>query len=158
MGIVIRMHKPVIVQYISATFVFFSFTMIALPIIAAERLSQNDLIGTWTSNISVIKGEIQLLKINADHSVTFIRRFPNGVEQSLTTYQDAGGYQMVQDILILVFKKGTDKVVYKLVLSGWKTKNTKALYGTLFMYRDGIQFNGIPVSFRSSVSGSGNHE
>jgi hypothetical protein len=40
------------------------------------------------------------------------------------------------------------ELAYKFVMSGWRVGGHRQIFGTLFMYRDGQLFNGLPVGFK----------
>jgi len=119
--------------------------IISSQAIAVENLKLTDLHGIWISNYSPVKGEVQRLIIKEDLSTYFERSF-NNVNQEFNAEPTA--FLQYEDVIILRYNIPNKGLRYKLVLSGWHTKSTYALYGTMFMYKEGKQFNGLPVSFR----------
>jgi hypothetical protein len=110
---------------------------------AAENLIQEDYSGTWNSDYAAVKNEKQILIISLSSVSVFERHFENKNTQVLNTET----FELVDDLLILTFTSPDNVFGYKLVLSGWKSNNRKMLYGSMFMYRKGTQFNMLPVSF-----------
>ena len=109
-----------------------------------ENLGKSDFHGAWHSDWTSFKGESHTLIINADLSTSFIRELESGEVQSFKS--EPSHAELKKDLIIL--KYGSCRGVgYKLVLSGWKLEHMKKLYGFMFMYRNGKQFNGVPVSF-----------
>ena len=118
-----------------------------MPVLAHSscNLREQDYAGEYTSDWVAVKGEKQALRINGDHSSEFVRTFEAGDSQRF----QSKSFQLVEDVLIIKYFKESGALAYKLILSGWKIDEIKALYGTMYMYRDGKQYNGLPVSFRS---------
>ena len=113
---------------------------------AAQNLERSDFIGSWVSNWTSVKGEEQSLDITDSLTSVFHRKFEGKVhEQRYTSNQSAA--ELIDDMLVIKYQNEESVLVYKLVLSGWKSTNAKVLYGTMFMYRNGNQYNGLPVSF-----------
>jgi hypothetical protein len=110
---------------------------------AAENLAKEDYDGVWKSNYAVVKNEKQDLEITLDSVSVFKRHLDSNNPQILSTKK----YQLVDDLLLLTFNSSDNVFGYKLALSGWKSKNKKTLYGSMFMYRKGVQFNMLHVSF-----------
>ena len=84
--------------------------------------------------------------INKDYSTHFERKFDHGNNQKFDS--PASLFTQQEDLLIIKYNNKQNELRYKLVLSGWRTGDTYALYGFMYMYRNGKQFNGLPVSFR----------
>jgi len=118
-----------------------------MPVLAHSscNLREQDYAGEYISEWVAVKGEKQALRINGDHSSEFLRTFEAGDSQRF----QSKSFQLVEDVLIIKYFKESGALAYKLILSGWKIDEIKALYGTMYMYRDGKQYNGLPVSFRS---------
>jgi len=113
---------------------------------AAQNLERADFVGSWVSNWTSVKGEQQYLDITENLKSVFIRKFEgNTQEQRHTSNQNET--QINEDLLVIKYHNEQGVLVYKLVLSGWKSTNAKVLYGTIYMYRKGNQYNGLPVSF-----------
>lgn len=113
---------------------------------AAENLMRDDYNGAWTSSYVVVKNEKQILNISLNSRSVFERHFENNNSQVLNTER----YELIDDLLVLTFKSPGNVFGYKLALSGWKSKKRKTLYGSMFMYKNGVQFNMLPVSFVSA--------
>lgn len=109
----------------------------------ADNLSPDDYFGIWGSSWTAVEGETQKLQINADLSSIFIRTFVDGERESFRSNQS----EMIGDLLLLKYFDKEGRLQCQLVLSGWKVDDTKRIYGTMYMYRQGVQFNGLPVSF-----------
>ena len=118
---------------------------VSLPILAWENLQLEDFYDTWMSEEAVVSGEKQRLIIKSDESAVFSRSFTDHPEQVFNIKCD--NFHWINGIVILDFDKNKLDAGYKLVLSGWKSDNTKVLYGILYMYRNGLLFNGIHVYF-----------
>ena len=124
--------------------VIFSLLSVLFAVPAfADNLSTNDYFGTWRSDWVAVKGESQTLQINSDSKSVFSRTFADGKRQVC----QSGKIEKNGDLLILRCEYEKGGLVYKLVLSGWKLDEIKKIYGTMYMYKDGVQFNGLPVSF-----------
>ena len=123
--------------------IIFLLLLVSGQLIAAENLMQGDYDGTWKSNYVAVKNEKQVLMIDLDSVSVFERRFENNNSQVLSTET----FELLDDLLVLTFTSPDKVFGYKLALSGWKSTSRKTLYGSMFMYRNGIQFNMLPVSF-----------
>ena len=124
-------------------FLFFAFIA---PVYSAENLLSTDYIGTWvTHGRTSVKGEKQKLIINKDDSSYFERNFDKNNQKFNSP---AALFSHQEDLLIIKYNNKDNELRYKLVLSGWRSGETYALYGFMYMYSDGKQFNGLPVSFR----------
>ena len=108
-------------------------------------LNSNELIGCWESNI---KNSNIVLRFYEDLSGLYIQNTEKP-DESILTFTKANIY-FHDDILILeLFAPNSDYLVNRLVLSGWSTSGTRALFGTRFLYKGkGLVFNGLPVSLR----------
>ena len=125
------------------------FFLFGSNLYAAENLRQDDYFGTWeTYGPTSVKGEKQKLIINKDYSAYFQRKVNDVLISLNASVED---YNQQEDVLIIKFKKPSRELRYKVVLSGWKSGDTYALYGMMYMYREGKQFNGIPISFRKMI-------
>ena len=124
--------------------------MLFLPaLVYAANLERNDLSGTWVSKWVSLKKEKQILIISPSLSSYFERQFENSPNQRFRSERA----QMLEDIHVIKYGNEEGDLRYKQVLSGWKIKNTKMLYGTMFVYEKGEQFNGLPVSLKSRLNG-----
>jgi hypothetical protein len=112
-------------------------------IFASENLMREDYDGAWKSNYAAVKNEQQILKISLDSLSVFERHFEGSDSHVLSTEK----YELIDDLLVITFNSPDNVFGYKLALSGWKSEKRKTLYGSMFMYRNGIQFNMLPVSF-----------
>jgi len=119
-------------------------TILPIHALAIGNLCGADYYGNWKSHGVVVKGETQQLIISKDMA-TYFERNINGKLQKYTSSPEL--YSKHQDIIVFKYNDESGDLHYKLVLSGWKVKKNFALYGTLYMYFEGVQFNGIPVSF-----------
>jgi len=126
--------------------VFFIFLLLFSGVtFASENLKREDYNGSWKSTYTAVKNEKQILKISLDALSVFERHFEGGDSQVLSTDK----YEVIDDLLLITFNSPDNVFGYKLALSGWKSKIRKTLYGSMFMYRNGVQFNMLPVSFVS---------
>ena len=116
---------------------------------AAENLEKGDYVGKWVSLWAATKGETQFIYINQDMSSRLERHFSKDDKQIL--YSKPGDLDSIEDILIFRYLENNN-LVYKLALSGWKSGSVHQMYGTLFLYKDGKQFNGLPVSFGKAMN------
>jgi len=132
----LAMIKPI---FLVSIFVF----LLSNQAIAADNLSSSDYIGIWESSWTVVEGEKQRLIFDSNLLIIFERQFDNEENQKFETKN----IELIGDILIIRYDDKDDHLIYKLVLSGWKSSKTKRLYGTLYMYKNGKQFNGLPLSF-----------
>jgi len=115
------------------------------PIVGlSENLTIEDYPGKWIADWVAVKGESQSLVISKDLSTVFKRKM-KGSEQIFKSKN----IEPIDDYIVLNYKYNEGKMAYKIILSGWKVEKTKKLYGTMFMYQNGEQFNGLPVSFTS---------
>ena len=124
------------------------FLLFFLPLhtFAAENLTEQDYDGSWNSNYAAVKNEKQILKISLSGESIFERYFENSSSQKL----NASEFKILDDLLVFTFTSPDNVFGYKLALSGWKSRSKKVLYGSMFMYRNGIQFNMLPVSYEQS--------
>lgn len=117
--------------------------LVSGELFAAENLMRGDYDGAWKSNYEAVKDEKQILNISLDSRSVFERHFESNNSQVLSTE----GYELLDDLIVLTFNSPDNVFGYKLALYGWKSKKRKTLYGSMFMYRNGVQFNMVPVSF-----------
>lgn len=114
------------------------------------------IVGEWESNQVSVPGEKQTLRFSADKSSKFVRTFKDGRVLSYDSYLK--DIQMEEDIIILEYHTEEFGLTYKMVLSGWHVEDAgvkgSALYGMLFLYQEGRQYNGFPVSFRPKIDKS----
>ena len=118
------------------------------PTNPGKALLAEDLIGSWSTTQPVTQGETTNISFREDGSVMLIRHFPERPVQGLVA--SPAQVRRIDDLIVINFNHGRD-LKYRLVLSGWKIRDTRQVFGTLFMYGDGVVFNGIPVSFRRAV-------
>ena len=119
------------------------------PIVAAENFSLGDYIGTWKTTFPVTNGERTSLSIHADYSSTLVREFPESNKQVFDSSTDQ--FSTHQDLIVIEFRTPDRNNSYKLVLSGWRSGETKYIFGALYMYRDGKLFNGLPITFTNDT-------
>lgn len=125
--------------------VFLLFSL-AVQLYAAENLTRQDYDGNWNSIYVAVKNEKQVLKISLSGESVFERYFENSISQILHTTE----FKILDDLLVLTFTSRDKVFGYKLALSGWKSQGKKVIYGSMFMYRNGIQFNMLPVSYEQA--------
>lgn len=113
-----------------------------------KALLAEDLIGSWSTTQPVTPAETTQIYFREDGSVLLARHFQDSPVQNLVA--PATQVQRIDDLIIINFKNGDD-LRYRLVLSGWRIRDTRQVFGTLFMYSDGAVFNGAPVSFRRAA-------
>ncbi len=123
------------------------FILCHSPAVFSENLQLSDFYGAWIAKSTIVTGEKEKLFIRPDKSVTFSREFTHYPTQLFKI--GSNKFHILKDILILDFDENEHGSKYKIVLSGWKTESTKRLYGILYMYEHGEQFNGISVTFES---------
>ena len=122
------------------------FILVSVSVNATENLLPTDYEGTWlTYGATPVKDEKQKLIINKDNSSYFERKFDDVKQQYNASTSD---FTLQEDLIIIKYFKKPNDLRYKLVLSGWRSSKTYALYGFMYMYNEGKQFNGLPVSFR----------
>jgi hypothetical protein len=105
--------------------------------------------GSWKSARVSVPGEKQTLVFQKDKVTKFIRVLK---EHGTLSYESKPeDFQMEEDIIILKYHTEEFGLTYKMVLSGWHVEESgvkaSKLYGMLFLYQDGKQYNGFPVSF-----------
>lgn len=126
--------------------IVFLLLLLAGQVYAAKNMTQQDYDGNWNSIYVAVKNEKQVLRISLNDESVFERHFENSNSQILNTTD----FKILDDLLVLTFTSPDKVFGYKLALSGWKSKSKKVLYGSMFMYRNGIQFNMLPVSYESA--------
>jgi hypothetical protein len=126
--------------------IFTLLLLFSVHVHASENLNKDDYPGTWYSGWVAVQGEKQTLviNINKDDSSSFKRVMPDGKPITLTSKS----INRIEDIVIIYYSDSDGSLVYKLALSGWRSNNSKMIYGTMFMYNKGKQYNGLPVSFK----------
>lgn len=127
----------------------FALLLFCMPqVFAADSLKESDFIGSWTNSRPITKGESNALEITDEYGVSFTRSFSSQYpNQSFRT--DANGIQFVGDIAIIVLHWESGELAYKLVLSGWSSSQRRVIFGTMYLYRDGNVFNGLPIGFET---------
>jgi hypothetical protein len=112
-----------------------------------ENLLQKDYTGNWVQVHPITKGETSTLVISNKFEVTFTRSFSTGYpDQVFVT--EAGGLKFIDDVAIVELFWSDGELAYKFFMSGWRVGGHRQIFGTLFMYRDGQLFNGLPVGFK----------
>ena len=125
------------------------FVSVALVLISTagvcETLGKEALIGLWETNWPTTKGEDGTLCIREDFSSTFTRDFPESTDQRFSATEEA--VHCRNEICSFSYFSEDSDYGYRVVVSGWEVGGTVRLFGTLFMYREGGLFNGLPISF-----------
>ncbi len=130
------------INLVAITFVF-----LASVGTKAATVTKADFVGSWIAQPTMTKGETARLSIASDYSSLFYRRFEDGHEQSFKNVATEASF--VDDLLIINVRKTSGSLVYKLVISGWKSQAGKLLFGMMYMYHDNEgMYNGIPVTLR----------
>ena len=123
----------------------FALFVVAFPcVVSASNVVPNNVAGIWRASWVAVKGEQQTLIISENMSSTFTRIFNDGKKQIF----EASKLEIVDDLIIVKYESKDKASGYKLVLSGWSRESKSVLYGTMFMYKSGEQFNGLPVTFQ----------
>ena len=120
-------------------------TLLPLNLIAAENLVKLDYVGKWKSIFLTTTKAGEILYIRDDMSSTLEQTFKDGKKQILHTKENE--FETIGDLLIFKYYY-KEKLVNKTLLSGWKSGDRYQIYGTMFLYNEGKQFNGLPASFR----------
>ena len=124
------------------------FLLLISPAFAAVNAEETDLIGNWINTHPITKGESNSLNITDQHRVYFTRSFSNEhPDQKFAT--EPNGIRFVDDLAIIELHWESGELAYKLVLSGWRGSSRRMVFGTMYMYRDGDLFNGLPISFEA---------
>jgi len=137
-----------------------AFLLLFVSVFAfSETLIKSDLAGTWQDGQChgfnclmswYYKSPSNKLEITDQLQVKFTRHFASGNDQVFVA--DASSFTFIDDLIIIKFKNESGNT-FKLVLSGWKIKSGKMLFGQLYLYNENGLFNGIPISLVPS-SGS----
>jgi len=128
--------------------IIYLFLLLVPSACAAGDLEKSNLIGDWTNSHPITKGESNNLIITDQHRVSFTRSFSNEYpDQKFTT--GANGIRFVDDLAIIELHWESGDLAYKLVISGWTSSSKRMVFGTIYMYRDGDLFNGLPISFEA---------
>ena len=123
----------------------FTFTVFfSSPLYAIENLSREDYIGTWVSEWAVVDGEKQTLTISKDNSSVFERNFDTGSKQTFAS----NDIKHLDDLVIIKYSNEQGQMILKLIVSGWHAYGRYTLYGTMYMYNDGVIYNGLTVSLK----------
>jgi hypothetical protein len=113
---------------------------------SAENLQHADYVGVWAQTHPITEGEVSTLTISEDLAARFTRAFSSeSPDQEFAT--KASGLRFDGDLAIVEFHWRDGNLAYKLVLSGWRVKGHRKIFGTMYMYRDGKLYNGLPVGF-----------
>ncbi len=107
--------------------------------------------GKWVSPEGGDQRDIQSLEFTSEGGAIFARDFlGQKVQKCAASAEDK---TVLDDIVILKLQCEEKHLTYKLVLSGWSISDSVTdidlirLYGMLYLYRDGRQFNGFPVAY-----------
>ena len=124
------------------------FLLLVSSAFAADNFEESDFIGAWTNTYPITESESNSLKITEQHRVCFTRSFSSEYpDQKFTT--EPNGVRFVDDLAIIELHWESGELAYKLVLSGWTSSSKRMIFGTMYMYRDGNLFNGLPISFEA---------
>src|SRR5687768_13558777 len=116
------------------------FTALLLsPTNPGKALVAEDLFGSWSTTSAITPAEVTQVFFGEDGSVRLLRRFTDSPTQNLVALPSQ--VQRIDDLIVINFNHNAE-LRYRLVLSGWKTRDTGKLFGTLFLYSDGAVFNG----------------
>jgi hypothetical protein len=120
--------------------------LVTLPMaaFAAQSLAPQDFVGVWVAEKPISLGERTEFQLSKDGVAKFQRHFPDAPDQAFTSESIAqvGGLQ------VFAFGTKDEAIMYRLVLGGWQSgSGQKRIFGTLYLYRKGQLFNGIPVAF-----------
>ncbi len=118
--------------------------------VASENVVRSNFDGTRHSDWAAVAGEKQELSIALDETSVFEGNFDNTSRKSRAQRLASDDFEVHGDVLHITFTSHDGSYGYKLVLSGWKSATHEVLYGSMFMYRAGVQFNMLPVSFRQA--------
>ncbi|EAR09119.1 hypothetical protein [Reinekea blandensis] len=112
-------------------------------VLAAVALEQLDYVGTWES----VQGQAELtVNISSDLSGQFIR---SDIGEKTQRIPFTSSNVIFHDDLIIIdlYVEKVPELVYRLVLSGWKSGDTTRAYGYLYLYDGfGRPFNGMPTT------------
>lgn len=134
---------------------FFGTMLLATGLNFATTLQEADLVGEWITYKPILEPlsrsdylpTTHRLLIDGDWNVQLHRQFGSGNQQILKAPPQNVSFQ--DDLLIIDFDAGREKVAFKLVLAGWQSADTKLQFGTLYLYDDGELFNGIVITLKS---------
>jgi hypothetical protein len=113
----------------------------------AQALVPADFSGTWSTVEPITPEESTQVSFQADGSVVLTREFSDSPVQKLIAKSSA--VHRIDDLVIVSFSEG-NVLKYRLVLTGWKMRDKKRLFGTLYLYSNNTVFNGIPISLNYS--------
>ena len=82
------------------------------------------------------------LTISSKDNIVFERELLNGDVETIQSSR----VEQIEDLIIIYLTRPRGGM-YKLVLSGWKTGNSKQIFGYFYLYDQNGLFNGWPVSF-----------
>jgi len=123
-----------------------TIVMLALSACTASSVDNSHYVGSWSNTHPITQGESNTFEISDQYRVNFTRSFSNEApDQTLVTESD--GIRFVSDLAIIELHWATGELAYKIVLSGWSSSERRMIFGTMYLYRDGKVFNGLPVSF-----------
>lgn len=126
-----------------------TIVMLALSACTASSVDNSHYVGSWSNTHPITQGESNTLEISDQYRVDFTRSFSNEApDQTLVTESD--GIRFVNDLAIIELHWATGELAYKIVLSGWSSSERRMVFGTMYLYRDGKVFNGLPVSFTAN--------
>ena len=130
------------------------FILIVIPVVCtAGTIKPGDIVGEWVdAQPYSIKGKVikwlaspsgNKLEIKKDFSVKFTRIFDSGEKEIIETNRSS--LEVHDDLYIIKLPRiSGDK--YKIVLSGWKMRDSKMIFGHFYLYnKDGL-FNGWRIA------------
>ena len=130
------------------------YFFLTLPV-TAETLQKHDLIGNWKTSMPAygIRQKIakfiagsndqkMRLTILKDYKIIFERIFEDGKTETI----ESDNIKVIDDIYIIELPR-SNNASYKLVLSGWRTKHAKFLFGHFYLYNKEELFNGWAIAF-----------
>ena len=120
----------------------------SVPVWAMENLSQGDYLGDWKSREYSTTKERLFVTFSENSGFKLKRIFPTGAWQEC----DSGAEDVVYlDGVMLAHCNIAAKLGFKLVVSGYCSGETKIIFGMLYLYQDGVLYNGIPISLTQNV-------
>jgi hypothetical protein len=126
------------------TILIFLFTCVPLHANAFENLTPSEYFDSWVAERPISEGEIMELVIPSNGKASLSRDLIDYPDQSFKS----SNIEIIDDLHLFTFGSKADNIMYKFVLSGWKSKGgQKKIFGTVFLYQKGGLFNGLPISF-----------
>jgi hypothetical protein len=133
--------------------IFIALLSIPFVSFATETIKPDEIVGIWVdAQPYSIKGKFitwlasltaNRLEISKDFDVTFTRTFESGEKETIKT--DRSELEIHDDLYIINLPRESCGK-YKIVISGWRSKHTKRLFGYFYLYNDDGLFNGWAIS------------